>query len=157
MSETKPVSIETYFDLNVKTKQEAISKIGAYLADKGFVIDVDAFVADVFSREDELPTYIGHNIGLPHSKSDHVKNAVVVVGRLNNPIIWNNDNQVDLIFLIAVPKKSAGDLHLKILAQLARSLMHEDFRNGLRNLDSEEVKQLMYDNTALGSDTGGKL
>ncbi|WP_369352092.1 PTS sugar transporter subunit IIA [Ligilactobacillus agilis] len=151
MQEIKPVSIETYFDLNAKDKREAISKISFYLAKKAFITDAGAFVEDVFSREDELPTYIGHNIGLPHSKSNHVKNAVVVVGRLNSPIIWNDSNQVDLIFLIAVPKNLAGDLHLRILAQLARALMHEDFRNGLRNLDSNGVKQLMYDNTSLVS------
>ena len=149
-NEKRPVSVETYFGLDATSKADAITQIGHFLAEQGSVKEGDAFVKDVFAREDEMPTYIGHSIGLPHSKSTQVENAVVVVGRLNKPIIWSDDNQVDLIFLIAVPKESAGDLHLKILAQLARSLMHEDFREGLRTLSAEEVKELMYE-TSLNS------
>ena len=44
----------------------------------------------------------------------------------------------NLIFLIAVPSE-AGDLHLRMLSQLARSLMHEAFREKLLSAETEEA------------------
>lgn len=146
MLESKPVNIVTKFGINVDSKKDAIIEIIRKLKAEDYITDPDGFANDVFRREGVLPTYIGHGIGLPHSQSEFVKNSAVVVGRLVNPIVWNDDNKVSLIFLIAVPEHAKGNLHLKILANLSRLLMHEDFRRKLETLSEEEVKALMYSN-----------
>lgn len=144
LTDKKAVTIETKFDIKALTKIEAMRELIKKLENKGFVTNHKGFMEDVIKREDTLPTYIGHGIGLPHSKSEFVRRPAVIVGRLKNNIIWNDNNKVCLIFLIAVPKKSNGNLHLKILANLARMLMHDDFRNKLLKLNEKEVQQLMY-------------
>jgi len=55
------------------------------------------------------------------------------------PMDWKALDQepVDLIFLIGVPEKEAGSLHLKILASLSRKLMKAEFRDGLRSIHSK--------------------
>jgi mannitol/fructose-specific phosphotransferase system IIA component (Ntr-type) len=45
------------------------------------------------------------------------------------------DGPAHLIFLIAAPD-GADDKHLHILAALARKLVHEDFRQSLRDANS---------------------
>ena len=41
--------------------------------------------------------------------------------------------------MIAVPLSEAGNTHMKILASLSRKLMHEEFRESLRNSSKEQV------------------
>ncbi len=49
-----------------------------------------------------------------------------------------------LIFMIAVPEKSAGDEHLKILQMLSRRLMDDEFRENLLAVTAvEETYRLL--------------
>ena len=64
-----------------------------------------------------------------------------------NPVVWNEESgeTADLVILIAVPAKEAGDTHMKILANLSRKLMHEDFRESLRNSTKEKVYEILVE------------
>lgn len=139
------VDIETAFGIDVKTKDEAIKAVIHQLAQAGCLLDEERFTNDVFDREKELPTYIGYGFGLPHSQSNYVKQATIGIGRLKEPIIWTDDKKVDFIFLIAVPYGGGENVHLKILAKLARLLMHDDFRDKLRSSSEAEVKALLLE------------
>ncbi|HHE2654834.1 TPA: PTS sugar transporter subunit IIA, partial [Enterococcus faecium] len=49
-----------------------------------------------------------------------------------------------MIFMIAVPENSQGDMHLKILQRLSRKLMDDDFRQALMEApDKTTVHQLL--------------
>lgn len=144
LEQEKIVTIETNFDLTASSKTDAIDQLVTQLVQDDIVSDHDKFMKDVFTREDELPTYIGYGIGLPHSQSTYVKRAAVMIGRLKQPITWHEQDQAQLIFLIAVPKTAQNNLHLKILANLSRLLMHEDFREQLLTADEATVQQLIY-------------
>ena len=56
--------------------------------------------------------------------------------RLKNPIQWNKDDEekVQLIFLIGVPEESEGKLHLRFISQLSRKLLDDEFRKQLLTL-----------------------
>ncbi|AYG39471.1 PTS sugar transporter subunit IIA [Lactobacillus pentosus] len=137
------VAIVTRLQLDAVDKKTAIKQIVEYLKVENFVTDKAKFIKEVFERENILPTYIGHEIGLPHSQSDSVSKPVVAIGRLMHPIVWNDENKVKLIFLIAVPKKHKDNIHLKIIAKLSRMLMHEDFRQILLVEGDEKVREIM--------------
>lgn len=66
-------------------------------------------------------------------------------GRTRGPVVWNEESgdTVDLVILIAVPLCEAGDTHMKILANLSRKLMHEEFRDSLRKSDREQVYNIL--------------
>ena len=50
-----------------------------------------------------------------------------------------------MIFQIGVPSPGQGDRHLEILAGLFRKVMHEDFREQLKNAkNADEVIELTY-------------
>lgn len=118
------------FDLNASSKDEVIKALAHAMKEDGRLNDEDAYVRDVFAREALESTAIGFNVATPHAKSDAVATSSLAFARLAKPIAWN-DERVDLVFQIAVPKAEAGNRHLQILAQLARHLMHEDFREKL--------------------------
>lgn len=142
----KDVNFLIVEQLNVGSKNEAIESLIQELDKEGYLKDKGQFYLDVLERENSFPTYIGNEIGLPHSQSMGVENPCVVIGKLTKDIVWTEDDEkVNLIFLIAVPKENEGNLHLKILSKLARLLMHDDFRNSIKTLEKKELLDLLYE------------
>ena len=142
----KDVNFLIVEQLNVGSKNEAIESLIQELDKEGYLKDKAQFYLDVLERENSFPTYIGNEIGLPHSQSIGVENPCVVIGKLTKDIVWTDeDEKVNLIFLIAVPKENEGNLHLKILSKLARLLMHDDFRNSIKTLEKKELLDLLYE------------
>jgi fructose PTS system EIIBC or EIIC component len=80
------------------------------------------------------------NIAIPHGKSTAVTKPSVVFGIKKDGVDWKSLDGSDakLIFMIAVPKESEGNEHLKILQLLSRQLMDEDYRNQLLNAETKE-------------------
>lgn len=140
------VDIVTAFDIEAESKSEAINQVVSKLFETGKLTNQEKFQQDVFDRESELSTYIGYGFGLPHAQSDVVQKATIGIGKLTKPVTWIDDKQVDFIFLIAVPTGGEEKLHLKILANLSRLLMHDDFRQKLRTLPEQKVYKLLIDN-----------
>ncbi len=118
-------------DLDVNTKEEAIDELSKVLEEQGRLISCDGFLEQVFSREDLCSTAIGFDVAIPHGKCDGVKDASLAFAKLKNEIKWCEDEVVKYVFLIAVPEAEAGDTHLKILAQISRNLMKDEFREEL--------------------------
>lgn len=125
-----------------ETKKESIIRFLAQKAhEAGYVSDVETYVHAVLEREKEFSTGVGFNIGIPHGKAESVKEAFVMFTRVNN-VDWQSldGEPVDMVFQIGVPASDAGDQHLRILAQLSRKLMNDDFRAALRSAkDAQEV------------------
>lgn len=130
----------------IKLKADLSSKdeVIAYLADlihaDGRLNDYDAFVKNVFEREEQISTNLGEGIAMPHGKTNAVKDSALALVTLNKPVAWGDeDKPVSMVFEIAVPD-SSDNLHLKILASLSRKLIYDDFRNSLlKAKNSQEV------------------
>ena len=84
-------------------------------------------------------TGIGMQVAIPHGKSSAVRTPSLVFARCDAGVDFRamDGSLANLIFLIAVPSE-AGDLHLRMLSQLARSLMHDGFRDKLLHAGTEE-------------------
>jgi mannitol/fructose-specific phosphotransferase system IIA component (Ntr-type) len=80
-----------------------------------------------------------------------VRAASIAVLRTAAPVPWNSGGEpVLLAILIAVPEGGRDDDHLKIIARLARRLVHEEFRAGLMSAqDPEAVIRLLERETAV--------
>ncbi|KQQ22749.1 MULTISPECIES: PTS sugar transporter subunit IIA [Rathayibacter] len=131
-------------DLTAATKDEATAQLAKTLADAGRVTDLDGFLADVRDREAQMATGMPGGIGIPHARSSHVVAPSVAVGIAKQGVDFGApDGPADLIFLIAAPD-GADQAHLKILAQLARKLIHESFTGSLRAASSgQEVADII--------------
>ncbi|MEX2805615.1 PTS sugar transporter subunit IIA [Streptococcus sp. H31] len=108
-----------------------------YLVDKAqaanYIKDADDFFAAVKAREKEVPTAIGYSVAIPHGKSDTVLSPFIAFLRLKEEVKWSgqNEERVRLVFLIGVPEKSEGKLHLKFISELSKKLLDEGFRQEL--------------------------
>lgn len=135
------------FDIDASEKKDVIKALVKELYAAGKITDEKMFFEDVLAREAIAPTYVGFEMGLPHGKTDNVLEASVCFGRTTKPVVWNEGSgeEADLVILIAVPVKESGDTHMKILANLSRKLMHEDFRESLRNSTKDQVYDILVE------------
>lgn len=122
--------------LTASTKQDATRQLAVKLAETGRVTDLEGFLADVAAREEQMATGLPGGIGIPHARSAHVIAPSVAVATSAEGVDFGAaDGPAHLIFLIAAPD-GADDQHLTILAALARKLVHDDFRESLREAAS---------------------
>lgn len=106
------------------------------LADRGAatgqIADVERVVETAVAREAQGATAVGGGIAIPHAKTDGAHSPFIGFARLREPIAWGaGRDPVNLIFLIAVPEAAAGNEHLKILANLSRSLARQEVTDRL--------------------------
>ena len=86
-------------------------------------------------REKEFSTAFGNGVAIPHAKSSKVLQTGVFVYKSVNTINWDGE-EVNLAIAIITPEDSSN-VHLQILSQLSRKLMHSDFRESLLNAETE--------------------
>lgn len=127
------------FDLKSKDKLSVLKELIKPLAAKGAIEDEGKFLEVVLKREEEFSTGIGMGVAIPHGKSSLVKKASLVFGKSKDGIDYSSmdGKPAHLFFLIAAPEDS-DNLHLKILAKLSRSLMHEEVRDELNKAETYE-------------------
>ncbi len=118
-------------DLSATDRADATGQLAMRLAKQGRVTDIDAFLADVRSREEQMPTGLEGGIGIPHARSAHVTEPSLAFGRSTSGVDFGAaDGPAHLIFLIAAPEGGGSD-HMTILASLARRLVHPSVRDAL--------------------------
>ena len=132
------------FDLPAKNKDEVIKSVASFMYEAGKVTDKDKYVEGVFKREAECETGIGNGVAIPHCKSDAVKEAGFALIQLKNSIEWGSldGKPVNYVIMLAAPN-TEDNVHLRMLSQLARNLMDDNFLYTLTHAKSiEEIKKL---------------
>lgn len=127
-------------DLDESNKEAVIKTLAEKLVDTGRVNNLEDFLDNVNNREKIEPTALGDNIGMPHGRTNSVVTPSLCFARLKEPIVWNPETKemAGIIIMIAVPKNENSS-HLQIISQLARNLMHDEFRGLLLNGDEETI------------------
>lgn len=128
-------------ELTATDARGAIDELTQLLERAGRVQDREGFVATVMAREEETGgTGMESGIAIPHGKSSAVARASVAFGRSADGVDFGAEDgtPADLIFLIAAPE-GQDDLHVTLLSRLARKLIHQDFRDALRQAGSPEA------------------
>jgi len=127
-------------DLVANGKIEVITSLAASALKADKISSLEGFIEDVLEREKTYSTGIGEGIAIPHAKSKYVKEAVILFGKLREKIEWDSidGKPVEAVFLFGVPEENVNNLHLKLLSQLSRKLMDEDFVKLLKNSKTED-------------------
>ncbi|MGL5351454.1 MAG: fructose-specific PTS transporter subunit EIIC [Cetobacterium sp.] len=129
-------------DSNSKTKESVIEELITLLDENGVLTSKNGFYNDVLSREKISPTGLEDGLAIPHAKSNFVKTPKIVVARLKSCIEdWesvDDDNKVCLVFLLAIPSKHQGDMHIEILKNLTISFMKDGFIDSLKNAKNKD-------------------
>lgn len=125
--------------LTAANREEATRHLVGLMHSAGRVTDAEGFYADVTAREAQMATGMPGGVGLPHARSQYVTVPSLAVAQIPAGVDFGaDDGPATLVFLIAAP--ASGDAaHLKILATLARRLVHESFRDSLKAAPDEQT------------------
>jgi len=119
-------------ELKSKTKEDAIREIVEVLNKSGKIKDIDKFMRDILDRESLGSTGIGHNVALPHARTEAVGEFLIGFGKSIKGIDFKSldGEPVNLIFLMGTNPNDLN-LYLRMLAELSKCLMENSFRKSL--------------------------
>lgn len=124
-------------DLDLNKKEDVIKYLVKRLYDEGKLSSEKDFYNAVLDREALSPTGFEAGLAVPHGKSNAVKEAAFAVAKLKRPISeWESvdeNNKVELVFLLAIPTSEAGSTHIELLAELMTRISNEEYKKSLEN------------------------
>jgi mannitol/fructose-specific phosphotransferase system IIA component (Ntr-type) len=98
----------------------------------------EAFLDQVFAREQTHPSVVENGVVFPHARTDLVEEIVLGVGRSRAGIRFGETQQrAHLIFVIGVPERLLSD-YLVCLGALARLVKDETIRSRLLNAQTPQ-------------------
>ena len=114
-------------DLQAHEKVAALREVASLLQTAGCVTNFDAFFGEILERERVSNTALGHDVAIPHARTEQCGEILIAVGRSTDGIDFEaKDGQpVRLIFLIGTPKQMVTD-YLRVVGNLARLLRQDD-------------------------------
>ena len=144
---------------DLQTKDEVIRFLVSKLYQEGKINSEEEFYQAVLAREEITPTGIDAGLAIPHGKSSTVKQASFAVATVNKPITdWKSvveKNQVEYIFLLAIPEDDSNSMQMQLLAEMMTKMSNEEYAKRLyasktvvefyQNLDAEvnqEINQI---------------
>ena len=129
-------------DLDSLNKNEVIEKLVDLLDENSALINKNEFLEAVLLRETKSPTGLEDGLAIPHGKSTSVKTPKIAAARLKNKIKdWESvdeSNEVDLVFLIAIPDAEKGTTHIEVLSNLTTLFMEDGFIESLRDAKNKD-------------------
>lgn len=122
------------------SKKRALEILATTIADDVPAIDADDLFRRLIARERLGSTGIGHGIAIPHCRVSNCEGTLGALITLKEPIDFDaiDSEPVDVLFAMLVPEH-AHDEHLQTLASLASMLNEGDFRERLRDADSNQA------------------
>lgn len=124
-------------DLDLNKKEDVIKYLVKQLYDEGKLSSEKDFYNAVLDREALSPTGFEAGLAVPHGKSNAVKEAAFAVAKLKRPISeWESvdeNNKVELVFLLAIPTSEAGSTHIELLSELMTRISNEEYKKSLEN------------------------
>ena len=97
-------------DIKSSVKGQAIEEMAELFRSSPHISDCDAFIKDVFAREQLGTTGIGKGVAIPHARTDTVKDFVVAIGRSSEGVGFEaiDGQPVKLIILRGYPLDASG-------------------------------------------------
>jgi nitrogen PTS system EIIA component len=136
-----------FLDIPLPDKDAVLHFVAEAFANRGIVEDADALYDGLKAREETMSTGIGGGIGLPHALSDTGDAALLLI-RCAEPVEFESldSSPVQVIVALVVPE-GKPDLHLQMLASLARLCQYPGFLKAVRDAQDpnglfDAIKQL---------------
>jgi len=122
-----------------RDKESAITELVDSLDAAGVLLDRDAVLNAVLTREKTRSTGIGSGIAIPHGKCSAVRELVMAIGIAKEPIDFQSvdGHPVKIILLLVSPADQTGP-HIQALARISRVMLDDKFKQQFQNAKSVE-------------------
>lgn len=114
-------------DLKSNQKDAALAELADLLLRANKIRDTDAFLQEVWAREETGNTGFEGGVALPHARCDSVLSPAVAIGISRQGIDYGaEDGQPTHLILMIASAKQASTAHIDVLAQISSRLVEED-------------------------------
>lgn len=125
-----PGTVSVHEDLGDSLEACARS-LADLLVAAGRLSDAETYVADVLAREAKGSTVLPGGVALPHARSSAVLTPSVAVATLPRRLTAGTGEEVDLVFLLAVPDEDP-EAYLQLLKKVTTAVVKPGFREDCR-------------------------
>ena len=133
-------------DISVSSENELLHYLSKFACEQQSDLDEEEIYGKFLLREQQASTNLGDGIVLPHVIDNSVKELTMLVIKLNNPIMWDNE-KIDMVISLLIPKAEPNFLHVKYLASISLLLLKPNFRYALNEATSSEQIANMFINS----------
>lgn len=129
-------------DLKCENKNNVLLELVKLHKKLDNISDIEKFMADIISREQQSSTGIEEGIAIPHAKSKYVEKIGVTIIRTKEGIEYGalDDKKSNIFFMIAAPE-GANNSHIEVLKQLSLMLIDEEI---IEKLNLAKTPNEMY-------------
>lgn len=148
MSRILPVQ-NVVLDLAVTSKKRAFEQAGLLFENHHGIARTTVFHS-LIARERLGSTALGHHIAVPHGRIKGLKDPCAAFIRLADPVRFDasDGRMANLLFFLLVPE-TATQLHLDLLAEIARLMSNPALRQSLTiETDAAVIHQLLTSDPA---------
>lgn len=126
-------------DLAATSKKRAFEQAGLLFENHHGLARSGVFQS-LIARERLGSTALGHSVAVPHGRLKGLKEPRAAFIRLTDPVRFDasDDRMAHLLFFVLVPE-NATQLHLDLLAEIARLVSDPDIRNALATETSPQA------------------
>ncbi len=124
-------------NLDCLVKEEVIDKMAELLEEKGFVNN--KFMLNLYKRESMGNVVFNNEVAIPHGLPENVIKPAIIMAKLNKPIQWNNENMVDIVFMLALKEDNRQEIK-----KLFHMIREEDLVKNIRLAQSEKEIVRMF-------------
>lgn len=118
--------------INASKKKDVIIELVDLLARAYPIKDKSALIKAIMNREELGSTGIGQGVGIPHAKSNAVKELIGALMVSRNGVNFDSlDGEPTHIFFLLVAPEDAAGPHLKALATISRMLKDKFLRDSI--------------------------
>jgi PTS system fructose-specific IIA component len=135
-------------DATAASQAEVFDLIAAKAVALGITSNGAPVVEGLTQRELQGTTGLMDGIAIPHAKAEAIVSPALVIVRLRSAVEWESlDGQpISMAISLLIPAGEAGTTHLKLLSQVARTLIKPAVRGELLAAeDAESVVALLSD------------
>ena len=134
-----------------KDKEAVITELVDLLDANGLLLDRDAALDAVLTRERTRSTGTGAGIAIPHGKCNGVKELVMAIGITHEPIEFESidGKPVTILILLVSPADQTGP-HIQALASISRLMLNAEFKQKLEQAASADEVYELLNNTENG-------
>jgi nitrogen PTS system EIIA component len=130
-------------DIKSVKKEDVIKELVGLLAEAHHIKDKESLIQTLMNRESLGSTGIGQGIGIPHAKSNCVKELIAALGISKSGVDFDSlDGEPTHIFMLLVAPEDAAGPHLKALAKISRMLKDKFVRDSL--IAAKDEKSIIH-------------
>jgi PTS system fructose-specific IIA component len=127
--------------------------IAAKAVSLGITPDAAVVVEGLTKREQQGTTGLMDGIAIPHAKSEAITSPALVIVRLQSAVDWESldGKPITMAISLLIPAGEAGTTHLKLLSQVARTLIKPAVRQELLAAEhAETIVDLLSEHVLAG-------